>query len=544
MKSRLLFAIVLTCVCQLRAAETNAVIAPYLLTPQAPATPRINGASVFGVRPGSPFLFTIPATGDRPMKFSAKNLPRGLKLDAKTGRITGALKTKGEFIVTLRAKNSLGAAEKSFRIVCGDQIALTPPMGWNSWNCFAHAVSAEKVKAAADAMVKSGLINHGWAYINIDDYWQNNRESNDPTLQGPFRDAKGNVVPNARFPDMKGLADYVHGLGLKIGLYSSPGPWTCGGCTGSWQHEEQDAQTYAEWGFDYLKYDWCSYGQTDPLRTWPTAKQRAEYKLEYLQQPYALMGGFLGKQRRDIVFSICQQGTGDVWNWGGRFGGNCWRTSHDITDQWEDKNEKLARSVATIGFRQDQAAPYAKPGNWNDPDMLVVGQVGWGKMHPSRLTPDEQYSHISLWCLLSAPLLIGCDMEKLDAFTLNLLSNDEVLALDQDALGKQATCVLTNDNVRVYEKALADGGRALGFFNLGGEPVKLEFTEFAKLGLTGIQHIRDLWRQKDLADMDAVDGVLPLTIPTHGVLLYKLTTAQRPKNHIGTIGQMKPGGST
>src|SRR5665213_147456 len=226
-----------------------APVAPYILTPTAAATPRINGADVFGVRPGSPFLFNIPATGERPLTFSAQNLPGGLKLDSQTGRITGTLKTKGEFAVTLHAKNSLGAAEKKFRIVCGDQIALTPPMGWNSWNCFAGAVSEEKVKSAADAMVKSGLINHGWTYINVDDFWQHHRDSKDPTLRGPFRDAQGVIVPNSRFPDMKGMADYIHGLGLKAGLYSSPGPWTCGGCAASWQHEEQDAQTYAKWGF-------------------------------------------------------------------------------------------------------------------------------------------------------------------------------------------------------------------------------------------------------------------------------------------------------
>ncbi len=194
------------------------VIAPYILTPTAPATPRINGANVFGVRPGSPFMFTIPATGDRPMTFSAENLPRGLKLDAKTGHITGTLKTKGEFNVTFHAKNSLGVAEKKFRIVCGDTIALTPPMGWNSWNCFAGAVSEEKVKSAADAMVKSGLINHGWTYINVDDFWQNHRDSTDFTLHGKFRDKDGFIIPNSRFPDMKGMADYIHNLGLKAGL--------------------------------------------------------------------------------------------------------------------------------------------------------------------------------------------------------------------------------------------------------------------------------------------------------------------------------------
>ena len=507
-----------------------APVAPYILTPPAPATPRINGASIFGVRPGSPFLFTIPATGERPMKFSAKGLPRGLKLDAVTGHISGALKAKGEFLVTLRAKNSLGTAEKKFRIVCGDQIALTPPMGWNSWNCFAGAVSEVRVKSAADAMVKSGLINHGWSYINVDDFWQNHRDSKDKTLRGEFRDENGFIVPNSRFPDMKGLADYIHALGLKAGLYSSPGPWTCGGCAGSWQHEEQDAQTYAKWGFDYLKYDWCSYGSVVSGAATNMAKVRSNgspwKKDEEAIHPYQLMGKLLRDQNRDIVFSLCQYGMADVWKWGGSVDGNCWRTTGDIVDRWGSTDQKWQGSVTGIGFSQDKAAPYARPGNWNDPDMLVVGQVGWGHTHPSRLTPDEQYSHISLWCLLSAPLLIGCDMTKFDDFTLNLLSNDEVIALDQDALGKQAMCVLTNGDVRIYEKELEDGGHALGFFNLGALPVNLDFNQLARLGFSGKQHVRDLWRQKNLADVDVEQGTLPLTIPAHGVVLYKLTVAK------------------
>ena len=497
-------------------------VAPYLLTPPAPATPRINGASVFGVRPGSPFLFTIPATGERPMTFSAQNLPRGLVLDVNTGHLTGSLKDQGEFIVTLGAKNSLGTAEKKLRIVCGDQIALTPPMGWNSWNCFAGAVSEERVKRAADAMVKSGLINHGWTYINVDDFWQNHRGSKDPTLHGEFRDAQGVIVPNARFPDMKGMADYIHALGLKAGLYSSPGPWTCGGCAASWRHEEQDAQTYARWGFDYLKYDWCSYGTIadgkDPnakdVPTWGPGKSRTD--VEVASYPYKIMGKYLRAQPRDIVFSLCQYGMNDVWNWGGSVEGNCWRTTGDITDTW--------RSLSSIGFHQEKAAPHAKPGNWNDPDMLIVGQVGWGNLHPTRLTPDEQYTHISLWCLLAAPLLIGCDMEKFDDFTLNLLSNDEVLALDQDALGVEATCVWTNNaNVRLFVKPLEDGGRAAGFFNLGPATANLAFNQFASASVSGKLHVRDLWRQQDLADIDTGTGALSMKIPAHGVMLYKFT---------------------
>ena len=507
--------------------ETPPPVAPYILTPLAPATPRINGANVFGVRPGSPFLFTIPATGERPMEFSVDKLPHGLAVDKTTGRITGELKEKGEFIVTLVAKNTLGTAEKKLRILCGDQIALTPPMGWNSWNCFAGAVSEDRVKRAADAMVKSGLVNHGWTYINVDDFWQNHRDSKDPTLHGEFRDKNGFVVPNARFPDMKGLADYIHSLGLKAGLYSSPGPWTCGGCTGSFNHEQQDAETYARWGFDYLKYDWCSYKpemeKTRNSTNYPAAAQSwggfmpANVAQAQFAKPYELMGRLLRDQKRDIVFSLCQYGMGDVWQWGGAVNGNCWRTTGDITDTW--------RSMSSIGFRQEKCAPYAKPGNWNDPDMLIIGQVGWGNLHPTRLTADEQYTHISLWCLLSAPLLIGCDMEKLDDFTLNLLSNDEVLALDQDALGKEAVCVSTNGTVRIYQKELEDGGRALGFFNLGALPVSQEVS-LVQFGLTGKLHVRDLWRQKNLDDVKAEDGILPERIPPHGVILYKFTAAK------------------
>jgi alpha-galactosidase len=475
--------------------------AAVILTPPASPKPRINGAEIFGVRPGSPFLFAIAATGDRPMTFAAGHLPAGLQFDPQTGRITGSLQKTGEYVVALRAKNSMGTARRKFKIVVGDQIALTPPMGWNSWNCFASAVSEERVKAAADAMVKSGLINHGWTYINVDDYWQNHRDSTDPTLRGPFRDAQGGVVPNSRFPDMKGMADYIHGLGLKAGLYSSPGPWTCGGCTGSWQHEQQDAAQYAAWGFDYLKYDLCTYRDERPA---------CETSLDVAQQPYRLMGEFLKQQPRDIVYSLCQYGEFDVWQWGAAVGGNSWRTTGDISDSWG--------SLSRIGFNQDKTAPYARPGNWNDPDMLIVGQVGWGHLHPTRLTPNEQYTHISLWCLLSAPLLIGCDMTQLDPFTLNLLENDEVLAVDQDPLGKEAATVAKNGQTRVYAKDLADGSKAVGLFNLGETETQVTVNG-SDLGLTGKWHARDLWRQKDLGQFK---NSFSATVPRHGVVLVRV----------------------
>jgi alpha-galactosidase len=494
---------------------------PYILTPKPSAKPRINGARVFGVRPGSPFQFLVPATGDRPMAFSASGLPKGLKIDPQTGIITGSISRAGTFEVTLGAKNAKGKAEEKLRIVCGDRIALTPPMGWNSWNCFAGEVSAEKVKRAAEAMVKSGLINHGWTYINIDDFWQNNRDSKDQSLRGKLRDSAGSIMPNSRFGDMKTLADDVHGLGLKIGLYSSPGPWTCGGCAGSYGHEKQDAQSYAKWGFDYLKYDWCSYGGV--INGMPDG---GPYKVSSLSfqgggdlpvaiKPYKIMGEYLRQQPRDIVYSLCQYGMSDVWKWGGSVGGNCWRTTNDITDTWE--------SVKNIALEQDKSAAWAKPGNWNDPDMLVVGTVGWGNPHKSKLRPDEQYLHISLWSLFSAPLLIGCDMEKLDDFTINLLTNDEVIEIDQDPLGKQATCVQTIGDLRIYVKELEDGSRAVGFCNFGLEKVDISYKDFDKLGISGLQKVRDLWRQKDICNIDTKTGQLALKVPVHGVLLYKFT---------------------
>jgi len=494
----------------------------YVLTPKHSAEPKITGAKVFGVRPGSPFQFLVTATGDRPMIFSASGLPKGLKLNPQTGLITGKLSKLGSYVVNLSAKNAKGKAERKMRIECGDCIALTPPMGWNSWNCFAHEVSADRVKKAADAMVKSGLINHGWTYINIDDFWENNRDAKDQSLRGKFRDEAGNIIPNSRFTDMKGLADYVHGLGLKIGLYSSPGPWTCGGCAGSYGHEKQDAESYAKWGFDYLKYDWCSYGNV--INGLPNNDANAVSSLSYqggsdlntAMKPFKLMGESLRLQSRDIVFSVCQYGMSDVWKWGGSVNGSCWRTTNDITDTWS--------SVKSIALDQDKSAPFAKPGNWNDPDMLVVGHVGWGNTHPSKLKPDEQYLHISLWSLFSAPLLIGCDMEKLDDFTLNLLTNDEVIDINQDPLGKQAICVHTIGDLRIYEKELEDGSHAIGFCNFGLEPVDLSFKDFDQLGLKGEVLVRDLWRQKDISTINTQTESLSIKVPVHGVLLYKFSS--------------------
>jgi len=472
-----------------------------ILTPKPGPKPHITGAAVFGVRPGTPFLYTISATGDRPIKFSVSHLPAGLQVDPATGQITGSLATAGEYEVTLHAKNDAGRNSRKFKIISGSTIGLTPALGWNSWNCFASAVSADKVKAAADAMVASGLINHGWTYINIDDFWETHRDSTDPTLQGVHRDGNGFILPNSRFPDMKGLADYVHAKGLKIGLYSSPGPWTCGGCTASWQHEDQDAQSYAQWGFDYLKYDWCSYDEI----------VHGDHSLPALKKPYQVMRAALDKQPRDILFSFCQYGMGDVWKWGGETGGNSWRTTGDITDNWG--------SLSANGFSQDGHEKYVTPGHFNDPDMLIVGKVGWGpELHQTHLTPNEQYTHISLWCLQSSPLLIGCDMTQLDDFTLGLLSNDDVLAVDQDPLCKPAGRITKEGEIEVWGRDMADGSKVVGIFNRGEAPAKGE-VKWSDLGLSGKHHVRDLWRQ---AELGKFKDSFSADIPRHGVILIKI----------------------
>jgi alpha-galactosidase len=447
------------------------------------------------------------------MQFSVDGLPKGLCLDAASGRITGALKSKGEFKVVLHARNARGTAEKKFRIVCGDKIALTPPMGWNSWNCWAEAVDQDKVMRSARAMVASGLINHGWTYINIDDTWQGKRGGLFGGLQG-----------NEKFPDMKKLCDDIHAMGLKAGIYSTP--WITsyakfpGGSSDTrdgrwdktmadakfWRHGKfpfasNDAKQWAAWGFDYLKYDW------NPNDVPHVAE----------------MSKALRACKRDIIYSLSNSApfahAADWARWS-----HCWRTTGDIWDHWNENSGEWQYGISEIGFIQERWAPFAGPGHWNDPDMLVLGWVGWGpKLHQTRLTPDEQYTHISLWCMLSAPLLIGCDMDRLDPFTVSLLSNDEVLALDQDALGKQAVRIAANGAVDIYLKDLEDGSKALGFFNRSRVEETVSFNKLGRHGMAGKQHVRDLWRQKD---MDDVKDIIKTTVPPHGVVLLKLTPAK------------------
>ena len=482
-----------------------------VLTPKPGPKPRINGPGLTGVTPGRPVLYKIPATGTKPISYSVDNLPKGLAVDRATGIITGTIRDKGTYAVTLRARNSAGEARKEFRFAAEGKLSLTPALGWNSWNARGRNVTEALVRRTVDAFVEKGLIDHGWTYICIDDGWERSPRQSDELFEGPTRDGNGNFILNKKFPDMKALGDYIHGKGLKFGIYSSPGPTTCQGLEGSFGHEEQDVMLWCSWGVDYLKYDWCSYRADEP-------------GLAGLKKPYQVMRATLNRAPRDIVYSICQYGNGNVWEWGADpdIGGNSWRTTGDIRDNWPQTMQ--------IGFNprwtEIDIGQYSGPGHWNDVDMLVVGVVGWSyePQHESKLSPAEQITHLSLWTMHAAPLILGCDLAQADDFTVGLLTNDEVLDINQDPMGRGAKAVYRSPdgNLQVWARPLADGSKAVGLFNLEEVPMQVT-ARWSDLGITGNHVLRDVWRQKDLG---VFSGEYSEEIPRHGCILLKVSTAK------------------
>ena len=366
-------------------------------------------------------------------------------------------------------------------------LAATPPMGWNSWNHFARNVNDADVRAAADAMVASGMRDAGYIYVNIDDTWEGER------------DAQGNIQTNSKFPDMKALADYVHSKGMKLGIYSSPGPKTCGGYAGSYEHEQQDADTYAKWGIDYLKYDLCSYGGIMKKE----AGDNQQKQWEMMHQAYEKMHQALLNTHRPIVFSLCQYGFDAVWNWGPTVGGNLWRTTGDIKDNYE--------RMSLIGFAQAGLSKYAAPGHWNDPDMLEIGN--------GHMTPDEYRTHMSLWAILAAPLLAGNDLSQMDDMTKSILMNKEVIAVDQDRRGIQGDRVSATGPFEIWMKPLEGGAKAVALFNRS-EAVYPITVQLKDVGFNGPVHARDLWAHKDLGTLQ---GSYTAVIPRHGVVMLRLS---------------------
>jgi alpha-galactosidase len=463
-----------------------------ILSPAPPDEPRINGAKVYGARPGHPLLYRIPCTGRRPMKFAADGLPAGLTLDAHTGIISGVTPQAGEYAITLRAENALGNAERAFKLVAGPTLALTPPMGYNHWYTHYNRITQELMQQAADVVVASGMADAGYQYVNVDDCWMNapgtSRYQTDAKRVGPIRDAEGNIVPNAYFPDMKRLADYIHAKGLKAGIYTTPGRLTCAGFAGAYQHEAQDARQFAAWGYDFLKYDWCSYGQV--------AGKKPD--LAALQKPYRLMGDLLKQQPRDIQFNFCQYGMGDVWKWGAEVGGQSWRTGGDLGFEL---NHIFEVALKNCGLRE-----YNKPGAWNDPDYIQIGWIGAQRggvfelSHPCPLTPNEQYSFMSLWCLMSCPLFYSGDMSKLDDFTLRILCNAELIDINQDSLGQCARVLSRDRQGFILVKDLADGGKAIGLCNQSRSRQRMS-VRWGDTGLAKPARVRDCWRGADRTEI-------------------------------------------
>ena len=489
----------------------------YILTPEESEEPEIHGASVFGVTPGNPFLYTIPATGLNPIKYGVKNLPVGLQVNGTTGVISGVITSKEEkeYNVTLIVENAVGKAEKDLKIKVGEEICLTPPLGWNSWNCWGHEVTQERVLASAKAMVDKGLKNYGWSYINIDDVWQGLRG-------GKYNAIQGNPET---FPDMKAMCDEIHNMGLKAGIYSTPWISSYAGCPGStsnnkdgawdstlaeygvgvlvhgkYYFEENDAKQWADWGIDYMKYDW-----------FPNDVESTER-----------MSKALKNSGRDIVFSVSNTCPVFFAPKIARIA-NVIRTAGDLKDRWDEDGAhhnireewKLHKSWLEVAFE-------GSPGHYPDPDMLVVGHVSTsgedGNPEPSRLTADEQYSHVSLWSLWSAPLLIGCPIEMMDDFTVKLLTNSEVLAIQQDELCKPARSIICSPDFEIFVKELADGSKAVGLFNLKNEDAVLSF-DWTQIDIEGEKTIRKVWRQKNIRKYS---DSFSANVAPHGVILVKI----------------------
>ncbi len=364
--------------------------------------------------------------------------------------------------------------------------AATPPMGWNSWNYFAGKVTDKDIRNTADLLVSTGMRDAGYVYVNIDDTWEGGR------------DANGKIQSNEKFPDMKALADYVHSKGLKLGIYSSPGAKTCARFEGSLGHEEQDAATYAEWGIDYLKYDLCSYSGV--MRAQFPNDLAAQNKM--MREAYEKMHQAIGKTGRPMVYSLCQYGWDSVWEWGPQVGANLWRTTGDISANFD--------RMSLIGRGQAGLEKYAAPGHWNDPDMLEVGN--------GRLTHDENVTHMTLWAMLAAPLIAGNNLTEMKPEIAAILMNKEVIAIDQDALGKQGSRVYAEGPVEIWAKSLKGGRKALAIFNFGETASEMRGIglHLKEAGLPAHVTARDVWAAKDLG---RIGDDTKFTVPRHGVVL-------------------------
>ena len=512
-----------------RIADKEAIMPQLgILTPPVEKEPRFNGPAVFGVRPGNPVLFRVPVTGEKPMSLTARGLPDDVVFDADRHILTGSVAKAGDYKIVFLASNVHGRAEREFTLSVGGKLAITPPMGWTSWNAYRRDISDSVIRKTARLIDETGLADFGWAYVNLDDGWQQppmpgawadaapppSADGRDgaAVYRGP-RDGDGRIVPDPKFPDMRALADYVHSLGLKIGLYSSPGPMTCQKLEGSYRHEAIDARTWAAWGFDFIKYDYCTYTRIFLSET----KERGRAPTEYDHaKPFLTLYETLRSLPRDIVFSANSGGHG-AHRLGEVAGVNMWRTWTDLKDSWGG-----LVNAANTAF---DLAPHSKSGFWGDPDMLVVGfmDTGAGEPHKTLLTPNEQYSHLTLWSLFNAPLLLGCQMDKMDAFTMNLLTNPEVIDVNQDVSSPGAKRTLNTDAEWIAVKELSDGSFAVGIVNL--RPSRRSVTlDLAANGLPPNAILRDIWRRSDLGE---ACGTKTFDVPPHAPVFLRVKAVPR-----------------
>lgn len=470
-----------------------APVSPLPLWPVFDPHPAIHGPRVVGFSPRRPFLFLVPATGKAPLTYSSNGLPQGLVLDPHSGIITGHVDRAGAYPVQIGVSGPGGKMVRGLTLVCGDhKLALTPPMGWNSWNVFGDTVTGDRVRDQADWMIKTGLAAHGWQYMVVDDTWQGRR----------FAD--GTIGPNRRMGDLKSLADYIHSKGLKFGLMSSPTDQTCSGFTGSAGHETSDAQQYAAWGVDFLKYDWCQVS-TNTEHVTP----------EEMQVGYGKMRTALDGLNRDIVYNLTPYGFGDNQDWGQQAGANSWTVTAPMLDRWE--------MLQHAAFEQDDPVKNSGPGHWCNMGWLQIGRIGVADTHFSHLKPSEQMSQLTMWSLLASPLMISCDLSQLDPnlfypLVTSLLTNDEVLDIDQDPLGHPAERFFSNGDTEIWRRPLWDGTTVVGIFNKQLWTQKIT-VKFADLGLGEAQPVRDLWQHRDLG---LSIGSFTGSVPRHGVLLIKI----------------------
>lgn len=512
-----------------------------ILTPAAPPEPHITGAAVFGVRPAKPIRFRVSATGDRPIAYAAGGLPAGVKIDPATGWITGPAPEKpGDHTINLEARNAKGSSSRTLTLRVGETICLTPPMGWNSWYVHSEGVSEQAIREIATAMDEKRLTDHGWTYVNIDDCWMGLRDHATRAIQ-----------PNNKFSDMKAMVDFVNSKGLKVGLYSTPWMATYAGYIGGSAPNERldyssfylpenerqnpqqlfgrypnsirkglaqigpvwlvdrDARQFAGWGVDYVKYDWKDWTLEQGAQGFTQRRDMPQIKTEATAK--RVYDNFRGLDR-DIVVSLSPDHNGEEEKFVPQYC-NLWRLTPDIRAEW-------GRIMAP--FTMEERLKLTRAGSYGDLDMLQIGPLGRPNraevvFTPSPLKPAEQYFQISLWCILTQPLLLSCNVPTMDAFDLNLVSNDEVLAVDQDSLCRQGYRVASaRGNWEIWAKDLADGGKAVALFNLAATDQTLSFTR-QQLGLAG--SVRDLWRQKDLGPLG---DQFSAQVSSHGVVFLKV----------------------